>query len=109
MKTLARRGSVVSGRSGSRTGIPALSLIASPSVEVDLLRVQLMTGHQLLDLVDLLHLLVPVVVRVVLDLLLLRIVERAARILLDHFVPDGLRRVALLRAHLPDAEREHVV
>src|SRR5581483_10241210 len=71
--------------------------------------VELVAGDQLVDLARLLLMLIPVVVRVVRDLLLLVVVERAAFVLLEDLVPDGLRGVALLRAHLAGREREDVV
>src|SRR5512141_145842 len=71
--------------------------------------VELVAGDQLLDLMRLLLVLVPVVVGVVRDLLLLIVVERSARVLLEDLVPDRLRRIALLRAHLAGGQREHVV
>src|SRR5437773_5573923 len=71
--------------------------------------VELVTRDQLLDLVGGLLTLVPVAVRLIVDLLLLIVGGRAAGILLDDLVPDGLRRVGLLAAHLADAEREDVL
>src|SRR5687768_18599220 len=71
--------------------------------------VELVAGDQLLDRVRRLLLLVPVRVGVVGDLLLLVVVEVAARALLEDLVPDGLRRVALLRADLALCEREDVL
>src|SRR5919198_5780775 len=68
--------------------------------------VELVTWDQLLDVVRLLPVLVRVVVRLIGDLLLLIVVERAARILAEHLVPDGLRLIRFLRAHLADVERE---
>src|SRR5205823_5076522 len=70
---------------------------------------ELVARDQLLDLVRSLLTLVEVVVRVIGDLLLLIVVERAARILLQDLVPDRLRLIGLLRAHLPGVEREHVL
>src|SRR4051812_30197773 len=71
--------------------------------------VELVAGDQLLDRVRLLLVLIPVAVGVVGDLLLLIIIEIAARALLDDLVPDGLRRVALLRADLALRKPEHIV
>src|SRR5919204_1498920 len=71
--------------------------------------VELVARDQLLDVVRLLQMLIPIVVRLIGDLLLLIVVERAARILLEHLVPDGLRLIGLLRAHLADVEREHIL
>src|SRR5258705_5557616 len=58
--------------------------------------VELVSGHQLLDAVRFLLLLEPVRVRVVLDLRLLGILERARRIFLEDLVPDGHRLIAVL-------------
>src|SRR6266850_7023729 len=71
--------------------------------------VELVTRDQLLDDVRGLLLLVEVRVRLIGDLLLLSIVERAAGVLLDDLVPDGLRRIGLLAAHLAGLEREDVL
>src|SRR5438270_8916321 len=71
--------------------------------------VELVARDQLLDRVRALLTLIPIGVRVVADLLLLIVVERPRRVLLEHLVPDGLRRVALLRAHLADIELVDVV
>src|SRR5436309_6222115 len=73
------------------------------------LGVELVARDQLLDRVRLLQTLEPVGVRVVADLLLLIVVERATRILLEHLVPDRLRRVALLCADLADVETEYIL
>src|SRR6266850_5335505 len=71
--------------------------------------VELVTRDQLVELVDGLLLLVKIAIRLRGDLLLLVVVERAAGILLEDLVPDGLRRVRLLAAHLPRVEREDVL
>src|SRR5689334_7020493 len=68
--------------------------------------VELVTRDQLLDRVRSLSPLIPVLVCAVRDLRLLIVVDGAARALLDDLVPDGLRRVALLRAHLVHVEAE---
>src|SRR5262245_44705587 len=71
--------------------------------------VELVTRDQLEDLVRGLRLLVPIRVGLVADLLLLIVVERAARILLEDLVPDRLRRVRLLAADLALLQREDVL
>src|SRR6266516_8062241 len=71
--------------------------------------VELVPGHQLLYTVRLLLLLEPIRVRVVGDLLLLIVVERAAGILLEDLVPDGVGAIAVLDRTQADVEREHLV
>src|SRR2546428_4750258 len=71
--------------------------------------VELVSGDQLLDLMRRLLRLKPIRVRLIADLLLLIVVERAARILLEDLVPNGLRGVGLLAAHLAGREREDVL
>src|SRR5712692_10258887 len=55
--------------------------------------VELVTRDQLVELVDRLLLLIEIPIGLSGDLLLLIVVQRAARILLEDLVPDGLGRV----------------
>src|SRR6266508_1235375 len=99
------RASVLAGTTSTPPGKRARSCSRAPGRSA----VELVSGHQLLDAVRLLLLVEPVRVRVVRDLLLLVVVERARGILLEDLVPDRVAPVAVLDRTQADVKHEDLV